>query len=143
MGISGTGSLEPGAASGTEFVIRYNDKFLQFYYAANPIELSGMPDSAIPTPGAAETPSQGEDTSPESQVDKAPIFQHLELEHSKLVVSGPRRGQYTLLYKCAPHVLLSQCMVPCPPMAHALNQPTACAAAIAAPLAAASHSVRD
>ena len=44
MGISGTGSLEPGAASGSEFVIRYNDKFLQFYYAANPIELSGMPD---------------------------------------------------------------------------------------------------
>ena len=36
MGEDGRGSLDPGIASGLEFVVCYPNKFLEFYYAENP-----------------------------------------------------------------------------------------------------------
>ena len=36
MGENGEGSLEPGAASGDEFIIGYPTPFLEYFYAANP-----------------------------------------------------------------------------------------------------------
>ncbi|KAL1499114.1 hypothetical protein AB1Y20_013626 [Prymnesium parvum] len=46
MGESGTGSLEPGVASGTEFYMTYPSPFLQYYYEANPIEGAERSSSA-------------------------------------------------------------------------------------------------
>ena len=40
MGESGEGSLEPGIASGEEFIMPYPNPFLQYYWAANKDELS-------------------------------------------------------------------------------------------------------
>ena len=61
MGEDGQGSLEPGIASGSEFVMSYPNKFLQYYYAANPNELPS---------GSAQQPVQVADVGAEAEADE-------------------------------------------------------------------------
>ena len=114
MGESGEGSLEPGVASGDEFVIGYPMPFLEYFYAANPDKLpvairpKEIMAEADETDGGASAEGSGEQndssagTSTKTDATrKPPVFDHLSPVTSCLNVSGPKRGQYTNKYKCA------------------------------------------
>ena len=99
QGESGDGSLEPGIGSGEEFVVCYPNRFLEFYYAANPIDEGTELENS---PQDGENANEPATAGKKAKVEVKPaIFQHLTLEHSKLVMSGARRGEYTNVYKCA------------------------------------------
>ena len=109
MGEDGQGSLEPGIASGSEFVMSYPNKFLQYYYAANPNELpsgSAQQPVQVADVGAeaeadeVDEPEEPVAKKPKQPVEKAPIFNYLTFEKSRLEVGGPHHGKYTHVYKC-------------------------------------------
>ena len=116
MGESGEGSLEPGVASGDEFVVRYPNQFLNYFYAANPLELSNgeAEDSDVVSSNSLDTDvsvdAEGnyseQPAAKLSKVERPAIFNYLTLESNKLIMSGPRRGEYPSQYKyilAAPH----------------------------------------
>ena len=114
MGESGEGSLEPGVASGDEFVVRYPNKFLDYFYDANPLELSNAEAEDSDSSNSLDTAESenAEDidsvkhAAKLSKVERPAIFGYLTLESNKLIMSGPRRGEYTSQYKyifAAPH----------------------------------------
>ena len=108
QGESGDGSLEPGINSGEVFVVSYPHRFLEFYYAANPLDESTGKTSAAPQ--VADEARDGEEAQTEGAserkkaklVEKAPIFKFFDLVSSTLICSGNRRGQYTNIYKYQP-----------------------------------------
>ena len=106
MGEDGAGSLEPGIASGTEFVMSYPNKFLEYYYAANPDELTpGSAPVSAPEPLDAEDDVEEVMEQPPAKkqkkfVEKAPIFNYLTYEKTQLEVGGPKHGMYTHTYRC-------------------------------------------
>ena len=94
QGESGDGSLEPGIGSGEVFVVAYPNKFLQFYYAANPIDDNAGGGGGAQAAGdnasqADEQTAEGEEAEKKRKADKPAIFQHFTLESSKLITSGP------------------------------------------------------
>ena len=104
QGESGDGSLEPGIGSGEVFVVAYPNKFLKFYYDANPIDDNAGGGGGAQAAGdeasqADEETAEGEEAEKKHKADKPAIFQHFTLESSKLITSGPRRGQYTNAYR--------------------------------------------
>lgn len=120
MGESGEGSLEPGAASGDDFIVGYPTPFLEYFYAANANLLPEAMRPPAARPGASETSGTGEsppadDVAAESSNDrqpptsvkreakpaaKPPVFEYLNPESSILNTSGVKRGQYTNKYTC-------------------------------------------
>ena len=68
MGESGEGSLEQGVASGEVFILRYNSKFMEYYYAANPLELPTPASAPAPTPSAVEVGGGEDDEGVEENV---------------------------------------------------------------------------
>ena len=123
MGESGEGSLEPGAASGDDFIVGYPTPFLEYFYAANanllpeamrPRGTSESP-SESETPGTSESPpatdaaagsSNGQQPptsvkKEEKPAVKPPIFEYLTPISSTLNTSEPKRGHYTNKYTCA------------------------------------------
>ena len=107
MGIDGEGSLEQGVASGEEFVVVYPNRFLEFYYAANPEELgdeAGSQQASRPGDGDEVVEDAG-DTAPHKKHPKVenPIFQHLIFERSRCKPTGPNRGEYTHTYRSPAH----------------------------------------
>ena len=106
MGTDGEGSLEPGIASGEEFHVCYPNKFLQFYYAANPNELTGANEEPPPTlPDTDLAVGADDDASLAGKKPKIPqkphILKFMQLKDNKLIMAGSRRGQYTFNYTCA------------------------------------------
>lgn len=117
MGEDGRGSLEPGVASGDEFIMAYPHPFLEYYYAANRSELPDavcatvfgadavVGDGAAAVGGGADDETAGGDGTPaavkqEKEVVRAPIFDLFEEASSTLATAGPQRGKYTIKYKC-------------------------------------------
>ena len=107
MGEDGAGSREPGIASGETFIVPYPNRFLDFYYAANVEEAPGYEPPAPQEPAEpAEAPSSvnADDAWPlagvKSEAERPPIFAFLTMESNQLVTSGPRRGHYTINYRC-------------------------------------------
>ena len=94
MGESGTGSLEPGVASGDTLTICYPLPFLQFYYDANPIASVSATDAGPPADATIK-----EEHEREPRV-KPPVFHYLQAVSSTLNTAGTRRGQYTNKYTC-------------------------------------------
>ena len=106
MGTDGEGSLEPGIASGEEFHVCYPNKFLQFYYAANPNELPGANEEPPPTLPhsdlAVEADTDASLAGKKAKIPQKPIImKYMELKDNKLIMSGARRGHYTFTYTCA------------------------------------------
>ena len=106
QGESGDGSLEPGIGSGEVFVVSYPNKFLKFYYDANPLVDNPNAGGGGGAQAAGDNESQADEETAEGQeaekkqkAEKPAIFQHFTLESSKLITSGPRRGQYTNTYR--------------------------------------------
>lgn len=105
MGEDGRGSLDPGIASGLEFVVCYPNKFLEFYYAENPSELPGS-SASCPDAGVPEDPSGasecGDEVSNEKRMklekDKAPVLRYLKLEDCQPCKAGARYGEFTNIY---------------------------------------------
>lgn len=112
MGESGEGSLEPGIASGDDFVLSYPTPFLEYYYAANcddlPVAL--RPQGAEPvTPAGCDdsrstasrtSTANAAPTSNEKEKVRPPILDYLQQQSSTLNVMGPKRGSYTNKYMC-------------------------------------------
>ena len=104
QGESGDGSLEPGIGSGEVFVVAYPNKFLKFYYDANPIDDNAGGGGGAQAAGdeasqADEETAEGEEAEKKHKAEKPAIFKHFTLESSKLITSGPRRGQFTNAYR--------------------------------------------
>ena len=98
QGESGDGSLEPGIGSGEEFVVCYPNRFLEFYYAENSLDDDGTGfENSLQGAATANEPTTARKKAKEEA--KPLVFQYLTLEHSKLVMSGGRRGEYTNVYK--------------------------------------------
>lgn len=109
QGESGDGSLEPGINSGEVFVVSYPHRFLEFYYATNPLDQSsGKTSAALQVADEArdEEEAQTEGGSKRKKakvVEKAAIFKFFDLVSSTIICSGNRgRGQYTNIYKYQP-----------------------------------------
>ena len=121
MGENGEGSLEAGATSGEDFVIRYPMPFLEYFYAGNPDKLPAAmrpkevrsitttadTDAEVAGDGAAAGSSNGSGvqtvmaSSVAEDKEMPPIFDYLTPVSSTLATSGPKRGQYTNKYTCA------------------------------------------
>ena len=85
----------------------YPNRFLEFYYAANPEELGDEPGTQ-----QASRPSDGDEgvedaggTAPQKKQPKVenPIFQHLIFERSRCKPTGPNRGEYTHTFRSPAH----------------------------------------
>ena len=119
MGEDGRGSLEPGVASGSEFMIGYPNPFLEYYYYENRSELPAavrtklFPDEVDP----AATVGDAADASGDGAVggadaaggavvkvtheeERPPIFAYLTEVSRTLNSMGAARGKYTIKYKC-------------------------------------------
>ena len=101
MGESGADSLEPGVASGAEFVMGYPTPFLEYYWSANRGELEPDVRARLFPTELATIDEEGKDeavgaaapaVAVKAEKEKVPIFQHLELVTSTLNTAGPRRG---------------------------------------------------
>jgi hypothetical protein len=111
MGEDGNGSLEPGVASGSEFIMAYPLPFLEHYFFQNRSELPGaVREKAFPAEaviaagavggGAADDEDTGGDGElVEVQQEKAAILDLFELVSSNLATAGQKRGQYTNKYR--------------------------------------------
>ena len=125
MGEDGRGSLEPGVASGEEFVLAYPLPFLEYYYYANRAELPDavrmkiFSDSeAVHVAGSAAAAS-GDDAADDAEggggvvkqekQERPPIFDFFEEMSSTLATAGPSRGKYTIKYKCTVLTSRGQC----------------------------------
>ena len=93
MGESGEGSLEPGIASGEDFVLAYPSPFLRYYYDANPDHL---PDTMQPVVDNDEG-GNVEDVGQQPEVgaalkgvkeERPLVFKYLTPVSSMLVVGG-------------------------------------------------------
>ena len=109
MGEGGTGSLEPGVASGEVFVIPYPSPFLEFFYAANPEELplerphsGGEPAADAGATEEREGEEDGEQDAHavENTSGDALVFKFITLVSDTLTAAGPKRGSRALKYKC-------------------------------------------
>ena len=105
MGESGTGSLEPGIASGDSFFLAYPAPFLQYYYDANPGELpehmhpaTEIEISGSETPAADSTDGKKERRT--KHKDDPEILKHLTQVSSTMNMTGSKRGCYTNKYTC-------------------------------------------
>jgi hypothetical protein len=118
MGEDGKGSLEPGVASGAVFVMAYPTPFCEYYWFANRTELDAdrriklFPNAELA--GSSEAAAAGDAPAEDGgakdgakkvvvkseNVEKPPLFEHLELVTSTLNVEGRMRGQYTNKYTC-------------------------------------------
>ena len=107
MGESGEGSLEPGIASGEEFIMPYPNPFLQYYWAANKDELSPdvrrklypseettieADEEEVP---ATEASTQARSKVKEEGAAKHPCREYLDSVSSTLNTAGRARGTYT------------------------------------------------
>ena len=112
MGEDGSCSLEPGVASGSEFIMAYPLPFLEHYFFQNRLELpdavrvKAFPADAVIAAGAVdggaadEQDTGGDGELVEVQQEKAAILDLFELVSSNLATAGPKRGQYSNKYKC-------------------------------------------
>ena len=105
MGERGTGSLEPGVASGDVFVIAYPSPFLDYYYVANPTELPihmQVQDRAADHAEVVvdEDGNAGAEAGDSVEKEAPMVFQYLSLLSDTLMVAGPRRGCRALRYSC-------------------------------------------
>ena len=124
MGEDGCGSLEPGVASGAEFVMSYPQPFLEHYYYENRAELpDAMREKLFPSNHALGLGTTGVGASPDAEggadsndgdavggegapakvkqeVRRPPVFEFLEQVSSTLAMHGPKRGQYTIKNTC-------------------------------------------
>ena len=116
MGADGRGSLEPGVASGDEFVMAYPLPFLEHYYFANRSELpDAVREKVFPADAgnaaadaaggyrAVDDESAGGDGAPvavKQEKERAAIFDLFQEESSTLATAGPQRGKYTIKYRC-------------------------------------------
>ena len=112
MGEDGRGSLEPGVASGEEFVLAYPLPFLEYYYYANRAELPDamrskvFPDAEAGSAAAASGDNAADDAEgggvvvKQEKQERPPIFDFFEEVSSTLATAGPQRGKYTIKYKC-------------------------------------------
>ena len=98
MGEDGKGSLEPGVASGEEYMLAYPTPFLEYYYYENRSELSEalrkklFPEEGTSTDDTNDAPQA--DATEDSVVVKQetqrpPIFDYLERVSSTLNISRP------------------------------------------------------
>jgi hypothetical protein len=124
MGEDGKGSLEPGVASGSEFVMAYPNPFLEYFWYENRLELepairvklfpqmndvAGGSELPVAIAGDGATDGAAADANADEQKlvvkeekQKRPlIFDHLDLVSSTLNVSGSQRGKFTVKYACA------------------------------------------
>jgi hypothetical protein len=108
MGEDGRGSLEPGVASGSEFIMAYPLPFLEHYYFQNRSELpeavrvKAFPAGAV-VGGTADDEDAGSGGAPvavKQEKEKAAIFDLFVEVSSTLATAGPTRGKYTTKYKC-------------------------------------------
>ena len=108
MGADGRGSLEPGIASGSEFIMAYPLPFLEHYYFQNRSELpeavrvKAFPAGAV-VGGTADDEDAGSGGAPvavKQEKEKAAIFDLFVEVSSTLATAGPTRGKYTTKYKC-------------------------------------------
>jgi hypothetical protein len=114
MGEDGRGSLEPGIASGSEFIMAYPLPFLEYYYFTNRSELpdvvrvKAFPAGAVVAAaggvvedGAAAADGAVDDgAAVKEEKQRAAIFDLFEEVSSTLATAGPTRGKYTIKYKC-------------------------------------------
>ena len=125
MGEDGRGSLEPGIASGEEFVLAYPLPFLEHYYFENRAELPDAVrskvfprDEAVHDAGLAAAAS-GDDAADDAEgggvqvkqekQERPPIFDFFEELSSTLATGGPTRGKYTIKYRCTVVTATGQC----------------------------------
>ena len=120
MGVDGQGSLEPGVASGDEFVHGYPSPFLEYYYYANRGELSadlrkqlypGEQAASSPTDARGEEGGEKQEVEVKQEKERPPIFEHFELISSEVATGGPKRGTYTNKYKCPPFSAGGRCII--------------------------------
>ena len=116
MGEDGRGSLEPGVASGEEFVISYPQPFLKYYYFENREELPAdvrtkifpdevaavgvAGDAAAATGGVAAGDGEDAQETVKQEHKRPPIFNFCEQVSSTLNTAGPKRGSYSIKYTC-------------------------------------------
>jgi hypothetical protein len=114
MGEDGRGSLEPGIASGSEFIMAYPQPFLEHYYFKNRLELpdavrvKAFPADAVVAAaggeaedGAAAADGAAHDSAlVKQEKERAAIFDLFDEVSSTLATAGPTRGKYTIKYKC-------------------------------------------
>jgi hypothetical protein len=114
MGEGGEGSLEPGVASGAEFVMSYPTPFLQYFWSANRDELEPavrsqlFPDETTTTTANAEEGDAADAIATETastatvktEAVKLPLHDYLDPVSSTLNTAGVRRGSYTNKYCC-------------------------------------------
>ena len=107
VGEDGEGSLEPGVASGEEFVLRYPYRFLEFYYAANPGELPGCSSIIdMTSPEDADDAEELEATgSKRVKNERSIYFEYLTAypDKTRIIPSGERHGQWArkFTYACS------------------------------------------
>ena len=121
MGEDGRGSLEPGIASGSEFIMAYPLPFLEHYYFNNRLELpdavrvKAFPAGAVGTAGGGEVEDGGaaadgaadgaadcaaDGALVKQEKERAAIFDFFQEVSSTLATAGPTRGKFTIKYKC-------------------------------------------
>ena len=104
-GEAGDGSLEPGIASGEEFVIANTNLFLKYYYDANPEELDpGHPsrkrkEADVPEQAGDADEAAADGAEPgcnRREKDRSPVFLYLDRcldtsrSHCSMRSCGPR-----------------------------------------------------
>ena len=96
MGEDGRGSLDPGVASGLEFVVCYPNKFLEFYYAENRSELPGASDPAADVDAdscADESEDAHMDKKMKINIEKAPVMRFMKYENTQYCKGGVKSGE--------------------------------------------------
>ena len=111
-GEAGDGSLEPGIASGEEFVIANTNLFLKYYYDANPEELDpGHPsrkrkEADVPEQAGDADEAAADGAEPgcnRREKDRSPVFLYLDRVEGidpKRMCTSKKAGQVSIVYKC-------------------------------------------
>ena len=113
MGEDGRGSLEPGVASGSEFIMAYPLPFLEHYFFQNRLELpdavrvKAFPADAVIAAGAVdggaadEQDTGGDGELVEVQQEKAAILDLFELRSSVRAARQPRQSCTRMTLACS------------------------------------------